>query len=105
MEVAATRVVQRSTRIALNQHSRLEGQARQGSVQHPGGPLDCAEGAMPASSFIDNPKHWAQRAAEMRSLAEQMNDQQSREAMLRIAEDYEKLARRTLERSDDSRSR
>jgi hypothetical protein len=46
---------------------------------------------MPAS-FINDPGHWRQRAEEARTIAEQMNEPQSKEAMLRIAKDYEHLA-------------
>ena len=53
---------------------------------------------MPAS-FINDPKHWRDRAEEMRTLAEAMKDQISREMVLRIAQDYEKLAQRAAERS------
>jgi len=53
---------------------------------------------MPAS-FINDPKHWRDRAEQMRTLAEAIKDQISREMMLRIAQDYEKLAQRAAERS------
>jgi hypothetical protein len=53
---------------------------------------------MPAS-FINDPKHWRDRAEQMRTLAEAMKDQISREMVLRIAQDYEKLAQRAAERS------
>jgi len=41
---------------------------------------------MPAS-FINDPAHRRQRAEEARTVAEQMNEPQSKEAMLRIAKD------------------
>jgi hypothetical protein len=41
------------------------------------------------SHFINEPEHWLARAEEARILANQMNV-----AMLRIAEDYERLAQR-----------
>jgi hypothetical protein len=46
------------------------------------------------NSFINDPTHWLQRAAETRALAQSMTDPQSKEAMLRIAQDYEHLAER-----------
>ena len=49
-------------------------------------------------SFINDPKHWRERAEEARIHAEQMNDLESKKAMLRIAEDYEKLAKRAEQR-------
>jgi hypothetical protein len=51
------------------------------------------------SHFINEPNHWRARAEEMRVLANQMNDSESRDAMLRIAEDYECLARRAEDRT------
>src|SRR5215831_5972866 len=48
---------------------------------------------MPAS-FINDPEHWRRRAEEARTIAEQMSDSPSKEAMLRIAKDYERLAER-----------
>jgi len=52
---------------------------------------------MPAS-HINDPAHWHQRAEEARILAEQMNDEQSRQMMLRIADDYDRLAQRAKDR-------
>ena len=49
-------------------------------------------------SFINDPKHWRERAEEARVHAEQMNDPESKKAVLRIAEDYEKLAKRAEQR-------
>jgi hypothetical protein len=46
------------------------------------------------SHFINEPAHWLARAEEARILANQMNDAEAKVAMLRIAEDYERLAQR-----------
>jgi hypothetical protein len=46
------------------------------------------------SHFINEPDHWRARAEEARNLAHQMNDPESKDAMLRIADDYERLANR-----------
>lgn len=46
------------------------------------------------TSFIFDPKHWRERAEEARVQAEQMRDAVAREAMLRIADDYDFLAQR-----------
>jgi len=42
------------------------------------------------TSPINDPKHWRERAEEARVHDEQITDPESKEAMLRIAEDYEK---------------
>ncbi len=54
-------------------------------------------------SFADDPAHWRKRAKEARTLADQMNDAQSKQTMMRIAEDYERLARRAEERARGKR--
>ncbi len=41
-----------------------------------------------------DPKHWKDRADEMRALAEDMKDQTARVIMLQIARDYDRLAER-----------
>ena len=46
------------------------------------------------SSYINDPKHWRERAEETRVLADHMNDDASKQMMLRIAADYERLAQR-----------
>jgi hypothetical protein len=46
---------------------------------------------MPAS-FINDPEHWRHRAEEIRTLADGMKDELSKQMMLRIAQDYERLA-------------
>jgi hypothetical protein len=57
---------------------------------------------MPSHMF-DDPAHWRQRAEEARVLAEQMSDAASREMMLGIAKDYERLAERAEQRARDER--
>ena len=42
---------------------------------------------------INDPKQWRERAEGARALADQMEDQDARRKMLRIADDYEELAR------------
>jgi hypothetical protein len=51
------------------------------------------------SSEINNPEQWRRRAEEARDIAEQMKDMPSKDVMLRIAKDYERLAKRAEERA------
>jgi hypothetical protein len=53
---------------------------------------------MPAS-FINDLQHWRNRAEKARKLADEMNDETSRQMMLQIAEDYKRLAERTAQRA------
>jgi hypothetical protein len=52
---------------------------------------------MPAS-LINDPEHWRDRAREKRELAERLRNEQAKQTMLRIANDYERLAERAEER-------
>jgi hypothetical protein len=54
------------------------------------------------SSFINDPQHWRGRAEEARTLAEQMSDETSKQMMLRIADDYGRLAERAEQRARHS---
>ena len=53
---------------------------------------------MPIAAHLNDPEHWRQRAEESRVLAEQMSDETSKKMMLKIADDYEKLAARAVAR-------
>jgi hypothetical protein len=46
----------------------------------------------------NDPQHWHQRAADARVLAERMTDSEGKKIMIEIAEKYERLAARALER-------
>jgi hypothetical protein len=50
-------------------------------------------------SIRDDPEHWRERAEEARHVAGQMSDPVTREAMLRIAADYEGLAEHAQRRA------
>lgn len=49
---------------------------------------------MSNAPHFNDPVHWHQRAEEARIQADQMSDENSRQMMLRIADDYGKLADR-----------
>jgi len=48
---------------------------------------------------INDAKHWRDRAAEMRALSDQIKDPQAQRMMLKLANDYDKLADRAEDRA------
>ena len=42
---------------------------------------------------IDDPRHWRERAEEARAVAGVMTDEKTKKMMLRIADDYETMAK------------
>jgi hypothetical protein len=51
----------------------------------------------------NDPEHWRRRAEEARTLAEQMSDKWSKQTMLKIADDYDKLAVRAAIRAGEAK--
>ncbi len=49
---------------------------------------------MPKPDPINDPKHWRDRAAQMRALADCMSKPETTALMAKLAEDYDKLADR-----------
>jgi hypothetical protein len=54
-------------------------------------------------SLLDNSGHWHQRAQETRRLAETVDDPEAKRTLLKIAEEYERLAERAANRGKDAR--
>jgi hypothetical protein len=52
----------------------------------------------PVPLLYNDPEHWRERAMEARALAEKMTDVLGKNAMMEIAEKYERLAARAFER-------
>jgi hypothetical protein len=50
-------------------------------------------------SIANDPEHWRKRAEDMRTLANEIKDPLSKEMMLRIVDDYERLAKRARDRA------
>jgi hypothetical protein len=65
-------------------------------------PFSAGEGlsGLMATRSVNNPGHWLERAAEMRALADAMQDAETTRSMKRLAEEYERLADRAALRSD-----
>ena len=57
------------------------------------------------SHLADNADHWRKRAQELRHLAEIMSRVKPKEMVLRLAEDYDRIALRAEERAKESGER
>jgi hypothetical protein len=49
---------------------------------------------MAYQSYLDDPEHWRARAVQVRALADQVSNLRAREALLKLAAEYELLADR-----------
>jgi len=60
--------------------------------------MDYWKGPVMTKKPINDPKHWRDRAAEMRALADTMKDPETIAIMCRLADDYDNLADRAAQR-------
>ena len=58
---------------------------------------------MPGRHVVDDPKHWYDRGAEIRVLADQMRNEEAKAMMLRLADDYDTLGDRAKDRAGSER--
>ena len=59
---------------------------------------------VPQAHYINDPGHWRGRAQKLRSLAEDLKNEQAKQDMLQLAKDYDYLAERAEKRSNGSTS-
>jgi hypothetical protein len=52
----------------------------------------------PDPDKIHDPNHWQERAEQAHAMANAMGDREAREAMLKVAEQYERMVRWALDR-------
>jgi hypothetical protein len=52
--------------------------------------------------LLNNPTHWQLRAEETRLLASQLVDPEAKATILKIADEYDRLARRALARMQEA---
>lgn len=51
------------------------------------------------AGYINDLDHWRERAAEIRTLAAEMKEEDTKAILVRLAADYDKLAARTAQRA------
>jgi hypothetical protein len=59
---------------------------------------------MTLSKSINTPRHWLDRAAEVREIAGNMTEGGMKTAVLKLAGDYDRLAARAIARWNDSKA-
>jgi hypothetical protein len=47
-----------------------------------------------SAQHLSDPKHWRDRAAQMRALSDWMKDDETKATMLKLADEYDQLAER-----------
>ena len=52
--------------------------------------------------MVNDPEYWRDRAREKRELAERLRNEQAKQTVLRVANEYERLAEQAEERSRGS---
>jgi hypothetical protein len=50
------------------------------------------------ANYLDDPKRWYDRGAEMQVLADEMRDEEAKRMMLKLADDYNTLGDRAMDR-------
>jgi hypothetical protein len=67
----------------------------------PRGPVQEANSGVSNSlpPFVNDPAHWRKPAEEARAMVDHIDDLPAKAAMIRIAEDYERLAKRAEQRA------
>ena len=56
------------------------------------------------SKSLNNPRHWQDRASEVRKIADTLQEGSMKTAMLKLANDYDKLAARAIARRGPERA-
>ena len=57
---------------------------------------------MPPLPRVNDPKHWYDRAAELRAISDSMKTEEAIALMLRLADDYDRLGDRAADRQKQS---